>query len=201
MTKLKIYGVPRSRASRTIWMANELGIEFENIPVHFATGDTRTEEFLAINPNGHIPAIDDDGVILWESMAINLYLARKHDGGLWPQTVAGEGLAFQWSFWAMTEIEKPLLTALMQRALLPEDRRDEGIAGTAEAELARPLTVLDRALAGKEHLVEDRFTVADLNVAAVMGWAKPARIDLSAHANLKAWLTRCLGRPAFKTTA
>src|SRR5438067_11092241 len=75
---LKIYGIPRSRAFRTLWMAKELGLEYENIPIDFANDGTRTPEYLRINPNGHVPTIDDDGVILWESMAINLYLAKKY---------------------------------------------------------------------------------------------------------------------------
>ena len=75
---LKIYGIPRSRAFRTLWMAKELGLEYENIAIDMGKGETRSPDYLAINPNGHIPAIDDDGVILWESMAVNLYLAKKY---------------------------------------------------------------------------------------------------------------------------
>jgi glutathione S-transferase len=200
MSTLKIYGVVRSRAFRTLWLANELDIPYESIPVHFAKGETRTDEFLAINPNGLIPTIDDDGLILWESMAINLYLARKHDKGLWPQTIAGEGLTFQWSFWVTTEVEKILQAVLFHRAFLPEEQRDESIALKAEAKLPRPLTILDQALAGKDYLVEDRFTVADLNVASILSWAKASQIDLSAYGNLAPWLDRCLARPAVKAT-
>ena len=78
---LKIYGVARSRAFRTLWMAKELGLDYEHIKVDFATGETRRPEHLALNPNGHVPVIDDDGFILWESMAINLYLAKKYGSG------------------------------------------------------------------------------------------------------------------------
>src|SRR5438552_18333968 len=78
---LKIYGIPRSRAFRTLWMAKELGLDYENVPTDMGNGGTRTPQFLAINPNGHIPAIDDNGVVLWESMAINLYLAKTHSAG------------------------------------------------------------------------------------------------------------------------
>jgi glutathione S-transferase len=74
---LKIYGVARSRASRILWMAKELGLDYEHVKVDFATGDTRQRGFLALNPNGHVPVIDDDDFILWESMAINLYLAKN----------------------------------------------------------------------------------------------------------------------------
>src|SRR5205823_6011995 len=104
---IKLYGVPQSRAMRALWMLEELGLPYENVKVNFATGDTRKPEYLRINPNGHIPALQDGDLIIWESMAINLYLARKYDMGLWPKTVEGEGRAFQWSFWAMTEAEEP----------------------------------------------------------------------------------------------
>ena len=92
---LEIYGVARSRAFRTLWMAGELGLDYRLIKVDFADGGTRRPEFLAINPNGHVPVIDDDGFRLWESMAINLYLAKKYggDSGLYPQRLEDEARA------------------------------------------------------------------------------------------------------------
>src|SRR5579884_3802564 len=137
---LKIYGVPRSRAFRTLWMAKELGLDYENVPVNFADGATRTPDYLKINPNGHIPAIEDDGVVLWESMAINLYLAKKYgEGSLYPVRLDDEARAWQWSFWGMTEVERPVLTAMFHRALLPEDKRDAALADQCERELQAPL--------------------------------------------------------------
>src|SRR5437867_8344485 len=128
---LKIYGIARSRAFRVLWMAKELGVEYEHIPT--ALADTRSPEYLAINPNGHIPAIDDDGFILWESMAINLYLAKKHSvGELYPTRLEDEVRAWQWSFWGMTEVEPPVHTALMNRAVYPEEKRDAAAADAAE---------------------------------------------------------------------
>jgi glutathione S-transferase len=96
MAKLKIYGVPRSRAFRTLWLAKELGLDYDNIAVDFATGETRQPAYLAINPNGHVPAIDDNGFILWESMAINLYLAKKYGlGTLYPTALEDEARMWQ----------------------------------------------------------------------------------------------------------
>jgi glutathione S-transferase len=132
---IKLYGVRASRALRSLWAIEELGLEYESVPTN-TSGDTRTAEFLKLNPNGHIPVLVDDTTVLWESLAINLYLARKYGAGsLWPATVADEGRAFQWSLWAMTELEAPLLAALMHRRLLPEAQRDA--AKAAEAEKAR----------------------------------------------------------------
>ena len=116
---LKIYGIPRSRAFRTLWMAKELGLDYENVPIGTGGTETRTPDFLKVNPNGHIPAIDDDGSIIWKSMA-NLYLAEKYGKGtLWPASVEDHGHAYKWSFFGMTEMESHLLTLLNQRVLLP----------------------------------------------------------------------------------
>jgi glutathione S-transferase len=197
MSKLKIYGVPRSRAFRALWLAKELNLDYENIAVDFATGETRQPAYLAINPNGHVPAIDDDGFILWESMAINLYLAKKHGlGSLYPAALEDEARAWQWSLWGMTELERNVLTAMFNRAIYPEDKRDAAAADAAEQELQHPLGVLDGALSHSPYLIGDSFTVADLNVAAVLSWARPARIDFGAFPKAADWLSRCALRPA-----
>ncbi len=193
---IRLYGVAASRAFRSLWMLEELGLPYEQVPTNFATGDTRKPEFLSINPNGHIPALVDGETTLWESMAINLYLARKYDGGLWPRSIEGEGHAIQWSFWVMTEVEEPLLTALMNRVFLPEDQRDAEKARDGVERLEGPLAVLDGALEGRDHLLEDRFTVADLNVASVLSWASLAGLDLTTRPRVASWLEGCLSRPA-----
>ena len=194
---LKIYGVARSRAFRTLWMAKELGLDYEHLKVDFATCETRTPAHLALNPNGHVPVIDDDGFILWESMAINLYLAKKYGrDGFYPTRLVDEARAWQWSFWGMTEIERPVLTALFNRAILPEGQRDAAAADTAEKTLAQPLRVLDGALAPAPYLLGQSFTVADLNVASILAWARPTQIDMSAFPKVAEWLRICAERPA-----
>src|SRR5438552_775593 len=194
---LKIYGVARSRAFRTLWMAKELGLDYEHVKVDFATGETRETRMLALNPNGHVPVIDDDGFILWESMAINLYLAKKHSTGtLYPARLEDEARAWQWSFWGMTEVERPVLTALMNRAFYPEEQRDAAAADAAEKTLAPPLKVLDGVLGRTASLLGDNFTVADLNVASILAWARPAQIDMSAFPKTAEWLKNCAERPA-----
>ncbi|MBV9861602.1 MAG: glutathione S-transferase family protein [Alphaproteobacteria bacterium] len=198
MSRLKIYGIPRSRAFRVLWLAKELGLDYENVPTDLG-GGTRAPDFLAVNPNGHIPAIDDDGFVLWESMAINLYLAKKYGtgaDGLYPSGLADEARAWQWSFWGMTEVERPLLTALFNRALHPEDKRDAGAADAAEQQLQAPLKVLDGAVSTNPYLLGERFTVADLNLAGILSWARPARIDLSGVPHMADWFKRCADRPA-----
>lgn len=194
---IKLYGVPASRASRSLWMLRELGLEFEHVPTPLGTGATRTAEFLKVNPNGHIPVLIDDTTVLWESMAINLYLARKYGAGtLWPNTLADEGRTFQWSFWVMTEVEGPLLTVLMHRRGLPAEQRDAALAGANEAKLAKPFGVLEGALRGRAYLLGAAFSAVDLNVASVVSWAPRSAVDLTPWPQLTAWLRRCTERPA-----
>jgi glutathione S-transferase len=194
---LKIYGVARSRTARVLWMAQELGLNYEHVKVDFATGETRQPAHLALNPNGHVPVIDDDGVILWESMAINLYLAKKYNtAGFYPTRVEDEARAWQWSFWGMTEVERPVLTAMMNRAIFPENQRDAAAADAAEKTLAEPLGVLDGVLGHTPYLLGNHFTVADLNVASILAWARPAQIDMSAFPKVAEWLRICAERPA-----
>ena len=194
---ITLYGVPRSRTMRPLWMLEELGVPYENKQVTFL-GESRSPDFLRLNPNGHIPVLRDGDLVIWESLAINLYLARKYGKGLWPKTVEDEGRAFQWSVWAMTELEEPLITALMHRSFLPEDQRDPKKGDDAAERSRTPLAVLNGALAGKSYLLGDAFSVADLNVASVLCWSFLARLDLGSAPQAQAWLGRCTGRPAFE---
>ncbi|TAD90292.1 MAG: glutathione S-transferase family protein [Alphaproteobacteria bacterium] len=192
---LKIYGVVRSRAIRAIWVAEELGVPYELVRVDWADKSTRSPEFLAVNPNGHIPAIDDDGVVLWESMAINLYLARKHPG-LWPSDTIGEGKAFQWSFWAVTEVEGLVNQYLYNTILLPEAERNPQAAVAARAALVAPLAVLADAVTATPFLAGNQFTIADLNVAQVFIGAYTLNADIGLPEALRGWLEQVFARPA-----
>ncbi|MSP44113.1 MAG: glutathione S-transferase family protein [Alphaproteobacteria bacterium] len=191
---LTIYGIPTSRALRILWLANELGLDFKYVPVDFS-GGSRQPEFMKLNPNGHVPVIDDDGLILWESLACNLYLIKKHGGPLLPKNLADEGRALQWSFWVMTEVEKAALS-LLRKLVYPADIADAEVAA-ARGKLVPAFSVLNGALMGKDCLLGTEFTIADLNVAAVLAWLKIVKYDFSAIPNVEAWLTRCLARPAY----
>ena len=194
---IKLYGIPASRASRCIWMLEELGVKYENVPTSFI-GDVQKPDYLKLNPNGHIPTLDDEGTILWESLAINLHLARKYGkGSLWPDSEDDQSRAIQWSIWAMTEVEPPVMEVLMNRAFLPEAQRDESKAKAGEAKLQKPAGVLDGQLAGREYLLGSRFTVADLNVHGVLGWSITlGKMSFPKHPNLARWLATCGKRPA-----
>ena len=196
---LRIYGIAASRAIRALWMAEELGLAYEHVPIHYRDDPDgplgkNNADFRRANPLGRVPAIDDDGFTLWESMAINLYLARKHGKGLWPATVEGEGLAYQWSFFAVTEIDPDINTWAANAIVLPEDKRDPAKAQAALEKLQRPLAVVDAALGHRPYLAGGAFTVADLNLAAALFRAR--RMDHAARPNLARWLADCFSRPA-----
>ena len=145
-TCLKLYGSTISRAHRVMWMLKELEVAFEHIPTNFLDGSTRHPDFLKVNPNGRVPVIDDDGVVLFESMAINLYLAKKHPTAISPADRVEDALATQWSFWVVTEIEKPLLLAAANSFLFEEALRNEEERQMALRKLDRPWTVLEKSL-------------------------------------------------------
>jgi len=194
-SRLRIFGIARTRAFRALWMAGELGLDFEHVPIEIGEAGARAPEFLALNPNGRLPFIADDGFVLFESLAITLYLAKKHSlGALYPAALHEEAKAWQWSFWAISEVDRGVNIWSLHAVRLPPAERDAQKRDEALNVLAAPFKVLDAALPRQPYLLGHDFTVADLNVAAVI--SRAIDMDLSAVPNLKAWLTRCLERPA-----
>ena len=182
---------------RCLWMLEEVGEPYELIEKSTRTDELQSAEYLRLNPNARIPTLVDGDAVLWESMAINLYLAQKYEGPMHCAEPKVLGLAAQWSFWAMLEMEGLLLDLLQHRALLPEFARDASYAERDELLLRKPLEVLSNALRGRDHLADGNFTVADLNVASILVWGKMGRLDLSAHSDVARWLDSCLARPAY----
>lgn len=211
MADLTIYGsIDGSRTWWVAWMCQELGIPFQNERSEgFLDPLWKTPEYLAINPSGLVPAIKDGEFVLWESMAINLYLARKYGHGrICPETLEGEALASQWSFWAITRLETPFLVIVASNRNYPSESEMEHyflkhIPMWTPAEVARsrsvlngPLSVLNDRLASSPYLLGPEFSVADLNVAVVMSRNQHARVDLSGKPNVVRWLHSCWSRPA-----
>ena len=208
---LKIYGISASRAARPLWVALELGVPFEHMAMGYKAGATRTPEFLALNPNGHVPLVVDERpegtVTVWESMACALYIARVHgqaDGqSISPASPREEAEALRWSFWAVTELEKEALTVLMHRMAMPADQRKPELAEQAENRLKVPLAVLEAHLQaqhgqGQANLAADRFTVADVCVASVANWIRPAAGLLAQYPAVSGWLQACMAREGQK---
>ncbi|MBW8838080.1 MAG: glutathione S-transferase family protein [Burkholderia sp.] len=198
MPKPKLYGGAKNRGRRCYWLAKELGLEIEGVEIDLHSGQHKSPEFLKLNPNGQVPVLDDDGFILYESFAINLYLAKKYGGDspLAPKSVQEEALMTQWSLWVVNEIEHLLMVILQHRMLLPADVRKPKRADEAWDKLQKPLGVLGAALTNRDYLIGNRFTLADLNVAIVLSSFSRLNLELTLYPNLRAWLDTCLGRPA-----
>jgi len=195
---ITLYGISTSRAGRCVWALEEIGLEYEQVPIHFNDGGARTPEYRAINPNERIPTLIDGDLVLYESMAINHYLVDRYDGGLKPATTEAAARALMWSFWGNNEIENLLRPLLRNRLFLEEADRDAEEGDLAEEQLSKPLRVLDDALAGRDHLLGDRLCVADINVSHGMFWIPLAGVDLAPHPNVAAWLDRLADRPALQ---
>ena len=195
MSGLKIYGVARTRAFRALWIAEELKLAYEHVPIEVGEAGARRLEFLALNPNGRLPLIVDGDFVLPESLAITLYLAKKYAHGVfYPTALEDEARVWQWSFWAIGEVDRGVNIWSLHPVRLPPDERDAGLREEALKVLAAPFAVLDTAVSEEPYLLGPDFTVADLNVAAVV--SRAVDMDLSAWPHLKNWLLRCLERPA-----
>jgi len=191
---LKIHGSSQSRTSRCLWAAEEVGVKYEQIPT--PVPDAKSPANVKLNPNGHIPVIDDDGFVLYESMAINFYLAAKYGSApLWPEAIQDRALANQWSYWAMLEVE-PSLVVMLQNVFAPPDKKNPAVAAEAAAKLKAPLAVIEQHLANREYLINKDFTIGDLDVASVWVIGTMVGLDFSSAPKTAAWLTKCTSRPA-----
>jgi len=207
---LTVYGVYKSRASRIYWLAEELGLAFRKEPVIQARKvadplaadapiNTKTPSFLAVNAMGQIPSIDDDGLVLNESLAILLYLAKKHGGALAPTDLSEEGRMLQWLFWGATAVE-PLTVTVTQADESGEAKTDAGkakIAAIGEA-LKRPLAAFEKHLATNDFVVGGRFTVVDLALEEIIRYGQGHPALFEGFPKVWAWLLRCQERPGFK---
>lgn len=196
---IKIYGNSRSRANRCWWALEELGLEYEKVEIDHVAKETRTTEYLALNPSGKVPTLVDGDIVIFESIAINYYLAQKYGGALWPEDAGRQALALQWSFWAVAELEPPVVTLCVERVFKPEPAREPAKAEAAEEELKSKLDMLE------EHLdktggtmTRSAFNIADLNTAAVLRGVTLIRMDLSPWPNVKSWFEAAIERPACK---
>ena len=196
MTKPRLYGIANSRAFRSVWAAEEIGLDYEHIGTHFID-DSKAPDYLAVNPNGRIPALEDGDVRLFESMAINMYLAEKYSDGLLPQDAVARAQTWQWSIWGISEIEPLQMQIVVQKFFTPDEKKNEKVVAGAQKGLQRPLKVLDDALANHRYLLGDDFSLADLNLSSVMDLMNMIQLDVSEWSNVRRWLDDCYGRPSY----
>jgi glutathione S-transferase len=194
---LTLFGSSRGRASRSLIALEEFGLAYRHVPLKPWDNAADAEQLRKLNPNARVPVLDDDGLVVWESMAINLYLGDKCGGPLWPASPADRAALYQWSVWAQTSID------VMARHLA-RFSKDAAIKAAGEAERLAALKILDDALSDRPYLLGEAFTLADLNVAATLNepWENgriDGDLDPAAHSldHLAGWLARCTQRPSW----
>jgi glutathione S-transferase len=195
---LTLYGMKKSRAVRCMWVMEELGLEYNHIPLNPHTGETRTSDYLALNPSGKIPTLVHDGFVLTETMPINLYLASNFGGSLLPKDAQNVAKLHQWTSWALTELE-PTLMAIVREGRRPKDKIDPTRIEDARNDIHKMIaTVLETQLTQQDYILHSGFTLADLNVASVASSLQVFEISLDAHPAVAAWMKRCFARPAWQ---
>ena len=180
---------------RVLWMLCELGLEYVHEPLEWSDPALKTPDFLALNPAGAVPTLVDDGFALSESLAINLYLAKKYGAApFYPAEVQGEAEAWRWTLWAQWALEPwvqrhAFMAPLHERAgELMDERVQDAMA------------VLERVLEQRQWLCSEDFNIADFNVACVLSPSRAANVDFAASPRARDWLTRCYARPAAVAT-
>jgi len=192
---MKIYGERLSRAERVLWTLDECEIDYEHCrdPV---SGE-KSQQLLSINADGAIPTLDDNGFVITQSWAINLYLARRYGGGLASANPQEEAKILQWTFWAATDVENTIIESIHATGMLDPEQRNLELVAAHFSSLQRPLTALNAALENRDYLVGDRFTIGDLNAVSIVSWLVLLGFDFSNFRATQQWIQRCMQRPHF----
>ena len=199
---LVFYYAPMSTAVVSHWILEELGIPYEKVKLDISKGETKQPDFVKLNPNGAVPTIVHDGAPVFESAAITIYLGETFgaDKGLFPAPGPQRGQALSWIVWANATLGGAINRhQLAASERIPAEQRNAKAAEVARAELERLFGVLDGALAGKQWLVGDGFSLVDAHVAAFVAYAGFVGFDTKPWASLDAWRTRATSRPAYAT--
>lgn len=196
---IKIYGSPRSSAGRCYLMLEELHLPYEAVQLDMmGKREHKSENYLQLNPNGKIPCLVDGDFVIWESMAINSYLADKYKPELLGSTPETRGRATQWSYWALGELQAPLVKMLIQLLFTPEEKRDMNAVAEARDRAPALLRILDSGLQNHAYVAGNELTVADFNVASVVHLASSLKIPLESFSRIESWMGRMKERPSFK---
>ena len=201
---LQVYGFSRvndfargnTRDLRVLWALEEMGLPYEIVGMDHPNHDLDSDAFRAKNPFGQIPVIDDDGVVVTESGAILLYLARK-SGRLMPHELAGEAQVLRWSVAALSSVEVPVLTTWFVGICGgKETKPHDALKQWADMRMKQ----LDGWLENRTFIATDEFTVADILMTHVLSAASTDQALLKPYTHLRNYLTRCADRPAWKRT-
>ncbi len=199
---LTFYYAPHSSASPVHWTLEELGVPYEKVQLDYRAGDLKKPEFLKLNPNAKVPVLVHDGVAIFESAAIQLYLGELFGvaKGLYPAPGPKRGEVMKWIVWTnvtLGEAMSRLGRNVGQWA--PEDERNAKAGATAKADIMGLLQIVENTLQGRPYLTGETFTLADLHLASWIDYVRMMQIDLTPYPTLVAWCSRCTSRPACAT--
>ncbi|MBI5535245.1 MAG: glutathione S-transferase family protein [Deltaproteobacteria bacterium] len=192
---IKIYGSPMSSAGRCLWMLEEVGAAYECIEPNLRDPEQRALYTSEVFAGGKVPYLVDEDVKLFESMAINNYLAAKYKPELLGSDLVARALIDQWSFWAISNLQPEAIKVLLHSSILPETQRVAGEVEAGRSGCARFLAQLEASLT-HDYLLGDQFTAADLNCGSVVNLA--SRVGIQTGPRVTAWLERLRARPAYK---
>ena len=194
---IELFGTAASRSSRVIWALEELKLDYSHHPVDHRKGETRSDDFLLMSPNGRIPILRNGDDLLAQSMAINLYLASEFGpNSLFPAKSAIRAACFEWTLWAATEME-PHSGARAVELQKPAEAQSKAVVERANAGIEAALSFLEKRLAGKRYLAGEDFSLADLNAVGPIEYCQRSKFDMSGWPVVTAWLDRCQTRPAY----
>jgi glutathione S-transferase len=197
---LKIWGRKNSiNVQKVLWCCGELDLPLERVDAGMEHGVNNTPQYKAMNPNGLVPTIDDDGFILWESHAIVRYLARKHGSGtLWPEDTHTAADADRWMDWYATTLWQNVRPVFWTLVRTPPEKRNMAEVEEHRKKLAANLAIVDAQLSTRDYLAGNGFSVGDIPMGvAVYRWFN-LPIDRPDYRNLDRWYKRLCERPAFK---
>lgn len=194
---LTVYGYPNTRTLRVTWALEELGLDYDYQLVDMTKGETKSEQYLALNPGGKVPTLVTDGGAITESLAIINYLvALKPESELIPTTSPFRRACYdQWSIFALAELEQPLWTIAKSKFALPGDYRVPEIQKTAEYEFQQALNLLSLGLGEHDFILGENFSAADILLAHTLFWGMSFKQKID-QPNLQAYIGRMGVRPA-----
>jgi glutathione S-transferase len=197
---LTFYRAPQSTATMTECVLAELGTPHEVVTLDLSKGDGKKADFRAVNPNGRVPTIVHDGVSIWESSAICMYLGETFgvEKGLYPKPGPRRGEAMKWICWTNVTLgEQVSRWARNTMQFAPEEQRNAKAGEAGKQDLTASIQVLDEALAGKQFLLGD-YTLADCHVCSFIGWMRMLKFDFAPYPNINAWGERVLARDGYR---